>query len=58
VPSGGEVSEIVEMRRAYNKAKAESFKKFNEEMEHLETLMRQHIAGKVDSSSPTANALP
>lgn len=52
------MSEIVEMRRAYNKAKAESFKKFNEEMEHLETLMREHIAGKVDSAISSNESHP
>ena len=41
---------LVEMRQQYNKAKAESFKTFNEAMEQLDKLMREHIAGKVDST--------
>jgi len=52
-----EVSGIVEMRQQYSKAKAEAFKEFSEAIEQLETLMRRHIAGIIDSSPPPPESI-
>ncbi len=55
--SRDEVGGIVEMRQNYNKARAEAFKEFSDATEQLETLMRRHIAGSVDSFHPMAESI-